>query len=541
MPSLMQNWPLVVSKLLDHAAQNHGSQEIVTEALEGGTHRTTWGDIAHRARQLAEGLQALGIGRGDRVATLAWNTYRHVECFFGIPGAGAVAHTINPRLFAEQIVYIANHAGDRILFLDLSFVDLVEQLAPQFETITHYVVLTDRAHMPTERDIAFLCYEELLQAQSGDFAWVEVDENDPSGLCYTSGTTGDPKGVLYSHRSNVLHSMASVQIDAFQLSSRSVLMPVVPMYHANAWGLPYAAAMVGAKLVLNGDKFDAPSLHAMIIDEGVNITGAVPTVWTSMLHYLEQTEKGLGALERVIIGGSAAPRAMIEVFARRFGIEVLHAWGMTELSPVGTVGTLSAAAAALPPDQQLDLRCKQGRALFGVEMIVCDDDHESLPRDGATPGRLMVKGPWIVERYYRQEESALDSRGFFDTGDIATIDPLGYMQITDRSKDVIKSGGEWISSIQLENAVMGCDGVGEAAVVGIPHPQWGERPLLFVVRKPHAPVSGDDILRFLETRVAKWWLPDTILFVDALPHTATGKILKTELREWALAHTRGER
>nr|WP_040716915.1 long-chain fatty acid--CoA ligase [Caenibius tardaugens] len=537
----MQNWPLVVSKLLDHAAQNHGSQEIVTEALEGGTHRTTWGDIAHRARQLAEGLQALGIGRGDRVATLAWNTYRHVECFFGIPGAGAVAHTINPRLFAEQIVYIANHAGDRILFLDLSFVDLVEQLAPQFETITHYVVLTDRAHMPTERDIAFLCYEELLQAQSGDFAWVEVDENDPSGLCYTSGTTGDPKGVLYSHRSNVLHSMASVQIDAFQLSSRSVLMPVVPMYHANAWGLPYAAAMVGAKLVLNGDKFDAPSLHAMIIDEGVNITGAVPTVWTSMLHYLEQTEKGLGALERVIIGGSAAPRAMIEVFARRFGIEVLHAWGMTELSPVGTVGTLSAAAAALPPDQQLDLRCKQGRALFGVEMIVCDDDHESLPRNGATPGRLMVKGPWIVERYYRQEESALDGRGFFDTGDIATIDPLGYMQITDRSKDVIKSGGEWISSIQLENAVMGCDGVGEAAVVGIPHPQWGERPLLFVVRKPHAPVSGDDILRFLETRVAKWWLPDTILFVDALPHTATGKILKTELREWALAHTRGER
>lgn len=536
MLNLMQNWPLVVPRLLDHAALNHGTREIVTQTVEGGLHRSNWAEVAGRARRLAQALDALGIGIGDRVATLAWNTHRHVECCFGIPGAGAVAHTINPRLYHEQIVYIANHAGDRVLFLDLSFVDLVEQLAPQLETIEHYVILTDRAHMPIGRGVDFLCYEELVAAQTGDFVWVEVDENAPAGLCYTSGTTGNPKGVLYSHRSNVLHSLAIVQIDAFCLSSSSVLLPVVPMYHANAWGLPYASAMVGAKLVLNGAHFEAKVLHDLIIDHGVNITGAVPTVWLSMLQYLEETGADLGSLRRVIIGGSAAPRSMIEAFANRFGVDVMHAWGMTELSPVGTIGALSAAGSELPAEAQLDLRCKQGRALFGVEMCLKDEEGEALPRDGASSGRLMVRGPWIVERYYGHEVTALDGDGFFDTGDIATIDPLGYMQITDRAKDVIKSGGEWISSVQLENAALGCEGVAEAAVVGIPHPKWDERPLLYVVKKPGSAVSRNDILRFLEAHVAKWWLPDDIVFLEELPHSATGKVLKTVLRERARLH-----
>lgn len=528
----MQSWPLLVWKLIDHAALNHDAREIVTETSEGQVHRSNWLEVRDRAKKLAQVLCRLGIKSGDRVATLAWNTHRHVECFYGISGMGAVTHTINPRLFDDQIAYIANHAEDRILFLDLSFVALVERLAPGLKSIEHYVLLADRAHMPENSNLDFLCYEELIQAEDGDFIWVDLDEHAPAALCYTSGTTGNPKGVIYSHRANVLHSLAASQINAMAISAKSVILPVVNMYHANGWGIPYAAASVGAKLVMGGPHFDAPTLHRLIVHEGVTMTAAVPTVWLSMLQYLEETGNDLGKLERVVVGGSAAPRSMIEAFERRYGVTFAHLWGMTELGPVGTVNDLCAAGAALPLEQQLDLKCKQGRPLFGVEMAVKDDAGHIVPRDGKTFGHLMVKGPWVIERYFKGDGGdILDPEGFFDTGDVATMDKLGYMQITDRSKDVIKSGGEWISSIELENAAVGCKGVAEAAVIGVPHPKWDERPLLIVVRKADSNVTGADILDHLKSKVAKWWLPNDIVFVPELPHTATGKILKTKLRE----------
>lgn len=528
----MQSWPLLVWKLIDHAALNHDAREIVTETSEGQVHRSNWLEVRDRAKKLAQVLCRLGIKSGDRVATLAWNTHRHVECFYGISGMGAVTHTINPRLFDDQIAYIANHAEDRILFLDLSFVALVERLAPGLKSIEHYVLLADRAHMPENSNLDFLCYEELIQAEDGDFIWVDLDEHAPAALCYTSGTTGNPKGVIYSHRANVLHSLAASQINAMAISAKSVILPVVNMYHANGWGIPYAAASVGAKLVMGGPHFDAPTLHRLIVHEGVTMTAAVPTVWLSMLQYLEETGNDLGKLERVVVGGSAAPRSMIEAFERRYGVTFAHLWGMTELGPVGTVNDLCAAGAALPLEQQLDLKCKQGRPLFGVEMAIKDDAGRIVPRDGKTFGHLMVKGPWVIERYFKGDGGdILDPEGFFDTGDVATMDKLGYMQITDRSKDVIKSGGEWISSIELENAAVGCKGVAEAAVIGVPHPKWDERPLLIVVRKADSNVTGADILDHLKSKVAKWWLPNDIVFVSELPHTATGKILKTKLRE----------
>jgi acyl-CoA synthetase (AMP-forming)/AMP-acid ligase II len=528
----MQSWPLLVWKLIDHAAVNHGTREIVTLTVEGPLHRSNWQEVRARAKKLAQALSQLGIQRGERVATLAWNTYRHLECWFGISGMAAVAHTINPRLFEEQIAYIVNHAEDRVLFLDLSFVGLVEKLAPRLNSIEHYVLLTDRAHMPHGSCIDFLCYEELVAAQNGAFAWVDLDESAPAGLCYTSGTTGNPKGVIYTHRANVLHSLAATQINAMALSAKSVALPVVNMFHANAWGIPYAAASVGAKLVLGGPHFDAATLHGLILEEDVTVTAAVPTVWLSLLQHLAKTGLGLGKLERVMVGGSAAPRSMIETFERRYGVTCTHLWGMTELSPLGTVNDLCAIGAALPPEQQLDLKCKQGRAPFGVEMTIKDDAGNVLSRDGKTFGHLMVKGPWVIERYFKDDGgNILDAEGFFDTSDIATIDPHGYMQITDRSKDVIKSGGEWISSIDLENAAVGCGGVAEAAAIGLPHPKWGERPLLIVVRKPGAHVTEADILDHLKTKVAKWWLPDAVVFVAELPHTATGKLLKSKLRK----------
>jgi len=527
----MQDWPLLVWKLIDHAATNYPAVEIVTQTVEGPLHRTNWRELHGRAKRVAQALSWLGVRRGDRVATLAWNTHRHIECWYGIAGMGAVAHTINPRLFQDQIVYIANHAEDRVLFFDLTFLKLVEEVAPRLTTVEHFVVMTDRAHMP-HSSLNLLCYEDLVAQQDGDYAWANVDENAPAGLCYTSGTTGNPKGVLYSHRSNVLHTFAACQIDALGMSSRTVVLPVVPMFHANSWGIPYAAAAVGAKIVMGGPNNDAPTLHRLILEEGVTLTAAVPTVWLAMLQHLESTGAGLGKLDRVVIGGSAAPRSMIAAFEETYKVTVAHAWGMTEMSPLGSVGMLCAAAAKRPWETQLDLKCKQGRTLFGVEMKITGDDGSEQPRDGKAFGNLKVRGPWTVGTYFKGDGGrVLDDDGWFDTGDVATLDPNGYMQITDRSKDVIKSGGEWISSIELENAAVGCPGVQEAAVIGLPHPKWDERPLLILIRKPGAAVTKEEVLAFLKDKIAKWWMPDDVVFVDAIPHTATGKIQKTALRE----------
>lgn len=528
----MQDWPLNVWKLIDHAAQNHGEREIVSLTCEGHEVRTSWRQVQGRAKQVAEALRGLGIQPGDRVATLAWNTHRHVESWYGISGMGGVAHTINPRLFEEQIAYIANHAEDRVLFFDLTFVGLVEKLAPKLTTVEHYVLLTDRAHMPASSSLNLLCYEELLDGKDADAPWTVVPETAPSGLCYTSGTTGNPKGVQYSHRANVLHAYGACMGDVLDIRSQTSILPVVPMYHANAWGVPYAAAAVGAKLVMCGPNFDPPTIARMIRKEGVTLTLAVPTVWLGMLQHLEQTAGNLDPLKRVVIGGSAAPRAMIEAFEEKYGVDVCHAWGMTEMTPLGTLGTLSAEALTLPRAKQIDLKCKQGRGIFGVELKLVDDEGRELPRDGVAFGRLLVRGPWIVASYFKGDGGQiLDADGWFDTGDVATIDPNGYMQITDRSKDVIKSGGEWISSIEIENLAVGCPGVAEAAVIGVSHPKWDERPLLIIVRKEGASVTAAEVLAFLDGKIAKWWTPDAVEFVDSIPHTATGKIQKTALRE----------
>jgi fatty-acyl-CoA synthase len=528
----MQDWPLLVSKIIDHAATNHGRREVVSLTCEGGVHRSSWGAVHARAKKVAAALRRLGISPGDRVATLAWNTHRHVESWYGISGMGGVAHTINPRLFDDQIVYIANHAEDRILFFDLTFIPLVERLAPRFTTIETYVLLTDRAHMPAASPLDLLCYEDLIAAEPADQPWTEVPETAPAGLCYTSGTTGNPKGVQYSHRSNVLHAMAACMTDTFEIGARSVVLPIAPMYHANAWSLPYTTAMAGSKLVMGGPNFDAPTLQKLIVDEGVDLALAVPTIWLSMLQHLEKTGGNLGRLNRTGIGGSAVPRSMIEAFDKLHNVRVMQLWGMTEMSPLGTVGNPAPEVAALSYEAQLPYRVKQGRAVFGVEMKIVDEAGQELPRDGTTFGRLMVRGPWIVGSYFKGDGGqVLDADGWFDTGDVATLDGYSYMHIVDRSKDVIKSGGEWISSIDLENTAVGCPGIAEAAVIGVPHPKWDERPLLILVRKEGASVSEADVRAYLEGRIAKWWMPDAIEFVDEIPHTATGKILKTALRE----------
>lgn len=528
----MQDWPLNVWRLIDHAAINHGEREIVSLTCEGHEVRTDWRQVQGRARQVAQALRKMGIQPGDRVATLAWNTHRHVESWYGISGMGGVAHTINPRLFEDQIAYIANHAEDRVLFFDLTFLKLVETLAPRLTTVEHFVLLTDRAHMPADTSLTLLCYEELIAGEDADAPWTLLPETAPSGLCYTSGTTGNPKGVQYSHRANVLHAFAANMGDVLDIRSSTVILPVVPMYHANAWGVPYAAAAAGAKLVMCGPHFDAPTIARMIRKEGVTLTLAVPTIWLGMLQHLEATGTDLKPLARVVIGGSAAPRSMIETFEETYGIDVCHAWGMTEMTPLGTLGSLSAAALALPRAKQIDVKSKQGRAIFGVELKLVDDENRELPRDGVAFGRLLVRGPWIVASYFKGDGGdILDKDGWFDTGDVATIDPDGYMQITDRSKDVIKSGGEWISSIEIENIAVGCPGVAEAAVIGVAHPKWDERPLLIIIRKEGATVTAADILAYLEGKIAKWWMPDAVEFVDEIPHTATGKIQKVKLRD----------
>jgi fatty-acyl-CoA synthase len=532
MLGLMQDWPLLVHKIIDHAALYHGNREVVTRSVEGPVVRTNYREIAQRSRRVAKALDRFGVTLGDRVATLAWNTHRHIEAWYGIAGIGAIYHTLNPRLFPDQLAWIANHAEDRVLFFDTSFTKLAEMLAAQVPSIKLFVALTDRAHLPEAKIPNLVAYEDFIAAVDDDFAWKEFDEHTACGLCYTSGTTGNPKGVLYSHRSNVLHAMMAGHVDAQAISNNDTVLPVVPMFHANAWAIAFSAPIAGAKLVLPGAKLDGDSICELLTTERVTMTAAVPTVWLALLQYLEKTGKMLPDLTRVLIGGSACPRSMIETFEKKYEVQVIHAWGMTEMSPLGTMGTLKYGLDELPYDKQLDYKCKQGHAPFGVEMKIVDDENNELPHDGKAFGRLKVRGPAVAKGYFRGEGAgAFDSEGWFDTGDVATLDPEGYMTITDRAKDVIKSGGEWISSIEIENIAVGHPSVAEAAVIGVRHPKWDERPLLIIVLKPHQKATRDDILQYLNGKIAKWWTPDDVVFVDEIPHTATGKIQKITLRE----------
>ena len=528
----MQDWPLLVSKFLEHAAVNHPNREILSMLPEGGEFRYDYSRLSVRAKKCSQALARLGVEQGDRVATLAWNTHRHMEIWFGASGMGAVTHTVNPRLFPEQLIYILNHAEDKVLMLDITFVPLIEKVAPMLDTIKHYVIMVGKDHMPETSLVGALSYEELVEAEDGEYEWPTFDENTACSLCYTSGTTGNPKGVLYSHRSNFLHTLLALSGDTLGVGALSTILPVVPMFHANAWGIPYAAAGSGAKLVLNGPHHDPETLHMLMMREGITMTAAVPTVWLGMLKYLEATGKDCGALKIVTIGGSAVPRSMIQAFQEKYGVRVNHAWGMTETSPLGSLGSENAAIMGLSEEEKLDVQCKQGRSVLGVEMCIKNDDDVKLPRDGKSSGRLMVRGPWVVESYYKSEGgNILDEGGWFDTGDVSYIDEYGYMQITDRAKDVIKSGGEWISSIDLENAAVGHPAVAEAAVIGIAHPKWDERPLLVIVLEEGAAVTHAEMLEYLSDKVAKWWLPDDLVYVEELPHTATGKVSKKDLRE----------
>ena len=531
MLGLMQDWPLLCHRIIDHAALNHGERPVITRSIEGPIHRTNYAELRTRALRVAQRLDRDGIKLGDRVATLAWNTWRHLESWYGIVGIGAVYHTINPRLFPEQIVWIINHAEDRVMMTDLTFLPLLEKIADKLPTIERYIVFTDRANMPATTLRNAVAYEDWIAEVDGDFAWKEFEENTAAGMCYTSGTTGNPKGVVYSHRSNVLHTMLSLQPDAIGISSRDVIMPIVPMFHANSWGLAFSAPMAGAEMVMPGAKLDGASVYELLNDYKVTCTGAVPTVWLLLLHQLEKTGDKLPYLERVVIGGSACPRAMIRTFEENYGVKVFHAWGMTEMSPLGTVGTMKPEYANLKGDALWDIKQKQGYTPFGVEMKITDDSNRSLPWDGKTFGRIKVRGFAVAKGYFKEDGSILDESGFFDTGDVGTMDPLGYMQITDRSKDVIKSGGEWISSIDLENLAVGHPKVAEAAVIGIHHPKWDERPLLVIVLKEGQSATKQEILGFLEGKIATWWMPDDVVFVAGIPHTATGKIQKTTLRD----------
>ena len=528
----MQDLPLLVSSLLDFAETFHPEQEIVTRTVEGPIHRYTYADAGKRSKQLAQALIKLGVKLGDRVGTLGWNTYRHFEAWYGITGIGAITHTINPRLFSEQIAYIINHAENNYILLDTSFVGILEGIKGDLPTVKGYIIMTDQAHMPETSLPNALCYEDLLAEQDGDFAWPGFDEKTAAAMCYTSGTTGNPKGVLYSNRSCVVHAMMAASPDALGTGSGTTIMPVVPMFHANGWGIPHVAPMTGTKIVMPGPNMDGASIYELLDTEKVDLTAAVPTVWLMLLTHLQEHDLALPYLDKVVIGGSAAPRSMIEAFEKKYGTVVSHLWGMTELNPIGTIGIPKAGMDALPWETQLDYKCKQGRGIYGVQMKITDDDGNRLPWDGETSGHLMVKGPWIVSEYFKGEGGdILDDEGYFDTGDIAHVDDKGYLQLTDRAKDVIKSGGEWISSIDLENAAVGHPDVAEAAVIGIYHPKWDERPLLLCVPADGKAIDKDDLMNFLQEKVAKWWLPDDIVFVEALPHTATGKLLKTKLRD----------
>jgi len=531
MLGLMQDWPLLCHRVIDHAATYHPARTVVSRSVEGPIHATNYAEIRARALKVAQRLERDGIRLGDRVATLAWNTWRHLEAWYGIMGIGAIYHTVNPRLFADQIVWIINHAEDRVILVDLTFVPLLEKLADKLPTVERYIVLTDAAHMPPTSLRNAVAYETWIAEADGDFAWKSFDENTAAGMCYTSGTTGHPKGVLYSHRSNILLALTANEPDAFGLSSRDVVMPVVPLFHANGWSLAFSAPMAGASIVMPGMKLDGASIHDMLTAYKVSCTAAVPTIWLMLLQHLESSGGKLPDLKRVVIGGSACPRAIAQKFEDVYGVQVIHAWGMTEMSPLGSLCTLKPEYASLAGDARLDILQKQGHPPFMVEMKIEDDAGRSVPWDGKSFGRLMVRGPAVARTYYKDDGDILDGEGFFDTGDVATMDPCGYMQITDRSKDVIKSGGEWISSIDLENLAVGHPKVAEAAVIGIRHPKWDERPLLVIVTKKGESTSKDDILGFMRGKIANWWMPDDVVFVDEIPHTATGKIQKTTLRE----------
>ena len=531
MRGLMHDSPLLISSLIRHAARVFGDQELVTRSVEGPIHRTNYRELHLRAQQLAGALVALGVQPGDRVATLAWNTSRHVEVYFAVSGIGAVCHTLNPRLPPEQLCYILNHAGDVLLFVDLSFVPFLARLGPNCPALRKVIVLSDRAHLPADPDL--LAYEDLLAEHPQSFAWPSFDENTASSLCYTSGTTGEPKGVLYSHRSTLLHSFAIALPDLFNLGEHETVLPVVPMFHVNAWGIPYAAAMTGTKLVLPGPKLDGESVYELLESERVTMTAGVPTVWMMLLNYMQQHGKRFSTLKRVIVGGSAAPEAMIRTFQDQYGVELRHAWGMTETSPLGSFCSLTPAMKQWPKDEQVAVQRKQGRPAFGVELRIVDDAGVVLPETGEVSGDLQIRGPWVCSGYYEQsgESPTHHPEGWFSTGDVATLDPAGFMQITDRSKDVIKSGGEWISSITLENLAMGHPAVAEAAVIGVAHPRWLERPLLVVVLRQSAELEPTDLIDHVAAQVPRWWRPDAVVFVDALPHTATGKVSKLLLRQ----------
>ena len=532
---LMQDRPLLISSLIEHANTFHARTEIVSRTPEGPIRRSSWGQVRQRAKQVANALKQLGVQPGDRVGTLAWNSDRHLALYFGVSGSGAVLHTVNPRLFPEQIDYIVNHAEDQVLFFDVGFAPLVAKLAPRFKTVRHFVAMTDRATMPSADIPNLLCWQDLVEGQSADFTWPEFDERTASSLCYTSGTTGNPKGVLYSHRSTMLHTLMELAPDTFGVSSEETVMLIVPMFHANAWGTPYAAAMAGTKLVLPGPHLDGASVYQLMKDERVTFSQGVPTVWLMLFQHVDAhpglDPKELG-LKRVGIGGSAVPRAMLERFETQFGAEVVQGWGMTETSPIGVISKLLPKHLELPHEELVKIKLKQGRGVWGVDLKLVGDDGQVVPWDGVSRGHLHVRGPWIASGYFKGEGGTkLDAEGFFPTGDVATIDPDGYLQLVDRAKDVIKSGGEWISSIDVENAAMGHPAVAEAAIIGVPHPKWQERPLLLVVRRPGQDVTREQLLDFLSTRMARWWLPDDVVFVTELPHTATGKLLKTKLRE----------
>jgi len=533
MRGLMMDTPLLISAIARHAERNFADREIVSVTQDIPVHRYTYHDCMRRSRKLANALDKLKLSRGDRIATIAWNDYRHLESYYGIGGAGYVCHTINPRLFPEQIVFIINHAADKWLFIDPMFVPLLEKTADKTPAVEGYVVMTDDEHMPHTTLRRAISYESLIAGENDAYEWPNLDENEAVALCYTSGTTGDPKGVLYSHRSTVLHAYAAVAPDVLNLSNRDCVLPVVPLFHVNAWGVPYSALMVGAKLVLPGPKMgDGQALYELLESERVTTALGVPTIWTTLLQYCSKAGKRLDKLQRTCIGGAAVPESMIREFRDKHGVVVHQGWGMTETSPLGTCNTPKAGMESLSPDEQIRIKTKAGRGIFGIEMRIIDDSGNELPWDGTAFGALQVRGPWVCSDYFRLEgESETHTDGWFDTGDVGTIDRQGYLQITDRTKDVIKSGGEWISSIQVENVAVGHPAVAQAAVIGISHEKWLERPLLIVVKAEGEDVSKTEMLQWFDGKIAKWWLPDDVVFVDALPHTATGKIKKTDLRK----------
>ena len=532
MLGLMQNQPLMISSLIEHASRHHGEVEIVSRRVEGDIHRTTYREIARRSRQIAHALDALQLAFGDRVATLAWNGYRHLELYFGVSGTGRVLHTLNPRLHPDQIAWIANHAQDQVLCFDMTFLPIIKAIQGKATSIKHFIALCDADKLPADTGIANLTsYEAWIGPHATTYTWPEFDENSASSMCYTSGTTGNPKAALYSHRSTILHAFAGSMPDALNLSARDSVLPVVPMFHVNAWGLPYACAMTGAKMVFPGAAMDGKSIFELIESEKVTFAAGVPTVWQMMLGHMQAGQLRFSTLRRTVIGGSACPPAMITAFNDDYGVEVLHAWGMTEMSPLGTVCTLKNKHLDLPAADKMKVRLKQGRGLYGVDMKIVDADGHDLLWDGKTFGDLLVKGPWIIRDYFNAEGGSPLVDGWFPTGDVATIDPDGYMQITDRSKDVIKSGGEWISSIDVENIAVAHPGVAMAACIGIKHPKWDERPIIAVVRKPGATVGREELLAFYEGKIAKWQVPDDVVFVDAIPLGGTGKMQKTKLRE----------